>query len=179
MNKQKILDELTKILRDLLLDDSIDLSMSTVRAEVPGWDSFAYISFMVAVESGYGIKFGVAEIESFQTVGEIVARGVPEALLVCVGDLPGLRAEHVRPLVARFAAEADPACICLPTHAGRDGHPVLFGAGHFAALAALTGDRGGRGIVEGNPEGVCRIEMDTPAVLRDVDTPADLEAIRD
>lgn len=74
MNTETILSELTTILRDLLLDDTIELSMTTIRAEVPGWDSFAYINFMVAVEAKFGIKFGVAEIESFQNVGEIVQR---------------------------------------------------------------------------------------------------------
>lgn len=74
MNTESILSEMTTILRDLLLDDTIELSMTTVRSDVAGWDSFAYINFMVAVEAKFGVKFGVAEIESFQNVGEIVQR---------------------------------------------------------------------------------------------------------
>jgi acyl carrier protein len=50
------------------------LSMETKRDEVPNWDSFAYVSFIVAVEMKYGVKFGVAEVESFQNVGAIVRR---------------------------------------------------------------------------------------------------------
>jgi acyl carrier protein len=74
MTDQDILERLTRILRDLLADDSIVLTMATRRAEVPNWDSFAYISFIVAVEGEFGVKFGVAEIESFQNAGEIVRR---------------------------------------------------------------------------------------------------------
>lgn len=74
MTNESILDDLTRILRDLLLDESINLSMTTIREEVPNWDSFAYVNFMVAVEMEYGIKFSVAEIESFQDVGQIVTR---------------------------------------------------------------------------------------------------------
>jgi acyl carrier protein len=48
--------------------------METRRDEVANWDSFAYISFIVAVETEFGIKFGVAEVESFQNVGAIVQR---------------------------------------------------------------------------------------------------------
>jgi acyl carrier protein len=48
--------------------------MATRRDEVANWDSFAYISFIVAVEIEFGIKFGVAEVESFENVGAIVRR---------------------------------------------------------------------------------------------------------
>lgn len=74
MTPQAILDALTRILRDLLGDDSIVLTMSTTRDQVPNWDSFAYVSFIVAVEMEFGVKFGVAEVESFENVGAIVAR---------------------------------------------------------------------------------------------------------
>ncbi len=74
MTDQDILNRLTRILRDLLSDDSIVLTMETRRDEVANWDSFAYISFIVAVETEFGIKFGVAEVESFQNVGAIVQR---------------------------------------------------------------------------------------------------------
>ncbi len=72
MTDQDILNRLTRILRDLLSDDSIALTMETKREEVPNWDSFAYVSFIVAVEMEFGMKFGVAEVESFQNVGAIV-----------------------------------------------------------------------------------------------------------
>ena len=74
MTEQEILNGLTQILRDLLSDDSIVLTMETKRDEVANWDSFAYVSFIVAVEMKYGVKFGVAEVESFQNVGAIVRR---------------------------------------------------------------------------------------------------------
>ena len=41
---------------------------------MPDWDSFAYVNFIVAVEAELGIKFGVADVESFKDVGEVVAR---------------------------------------------------------------------------------------------------------
>jgi len=74
MTEQDILNGLTRILRDLLSDDSIVLTMETKRDEVPDWDSFAYVNFIVAVEIEFGVKFGVAEVESFPNVGAIVRR---------------------------------------------------------------------------------------------------------
>lgn len=73
MTDQEILDVLTRTLRDLLSDDSINLGMTTTREDVPGWDSFAYVNFIVSVEMELGIKFTVADVEAFVTVGDIVA----------------------------------------------------------------------------------------------------------
>jgi acyl carrier protein len=74
MTDQEVLDTFTRILRDLLLDDSIDLKMGTRREDVPNWDSFNYINFIVAVEIEFGVKFKIADVESFQNVGAIVAQ---------------------------------------------------------------------------------------------------------
>jgi acyl carrier protein len=72
MTEQERLTKLTRILSDLLGDDSIALTLDTVREDVPGWDSFAYINFIVAIEAGFGIKFRIADVESFPNVGAIV-----------------------------------------------------------------------------------------------------------
>ena len=72
MIAQEILPVLTRILCDLLFDDSIVLTMETRREDVPNWDSFNYINFIVAVEMEFGVKFKIADIESFENVGAIV-----------------------------------------------------------------------------------------------------------
>jgi len=72
MTDQEILTEFTILLRDLLGDDSFVLGMGTKRSDISNWDSFQYINFIVAVEVRFGIKFRVAEVESFETVGDIV-----------------------------------------------------------------------------------------------------------
>ncbi len=74
MGDQEILDILARVLRDLLMDDSIVLKMDTRREDVPNWDSLIYINFIVAAEIELGVKFKVADVESFANVGEIVTR---------------------------------------------------------------------------------------------------------
>ncbi|HUB13736.1 MAG TPA: acyl carrier protein [Acetobacteraceae bacterium] len=74
MDTQEVLSKFTDILRDLLLDDSIELTMATRREDVPGWDSFNYINFTVAVEMQFGVKFKIADIESFSDVGAIATQ---------------------------------------------------------------------------------------------------------
>jgi acyl carrier protein len=73
MSEEEVLAAFSEILRDLLGDDSIALNMQTRRGDVPGWDSFNYVNFIVAIEMRFRIKFRIADVESFQTVGEIVA----------------------------------------------------------------------------------------------------------
>jgi acyl carrier protein len=74
MSQDAILAALTRILRDLLGDESIELERSTVREDVPGWDSFNYVNFIVAAEMEFAVKFKVADVESFPNVGAIVDR---------------------------------------------------------------------------------------------------------
>jgi acyl carrier protein len=73
MTDQEVLNAFTQILRGILLDDSIVLLMETRREDVLNWDSFNYINFIVAVEIEFGVKFKVADIESFENVGAIAA----------------------------------------------------------------------------------------------------------
>lgn len=73
MTDQELLAVFTRTLRDLLGDDSIVLTMDTRRSDVDGWDSCMYVNFIVAVELELRIKFSVADVESFETVGDIVA----------------------------------------------------------------------------------------------------------
>lgn len=72
MTEEAILATFTRILRDLLGDDSIVLAMDTQRSDVPDWDSFMYVNFIVAAEQELKIKFSVSDVESFVTVGDIV-----------------------------------------------------------------------------------------------------------
>jgi acyl carrier protein len=74
MTKQDILHSFTRILNDLLDDESVALTMETKREDVAGWDSFNYVNFIAAVEIELGVKFGVADVESFENVGAIVTQ---------------------------------------------------------------------------------------------------------
>jgi acyl carrier protein len=74
MTDQDTLQLFTRLLRGILFDDSVELTMDTRREDVSNWDSFNYINFIVAVETELGVKFKVADIEAFQNVGEIVGQ---------------------------------------------------------------------------------------------------------
>jgi acyl carrier protein len=79
MTDQDILESCTRILCDLLADDSIVLTMESRREEVEGWDSFTYVNFIAIVEMELEVKFSLTDVESFENVGDLVRRA--EALL--------------------------------------------------------------------------------------------------
>ena len=74
MTDKDILEVLTRILRDILADDSIVLTMETRREDVDNWDSFAYVNFIAVAEMELGVKFSVTDVESFENVGAIVRK---------------------------------------------------------------------------------------------------------
>ncbi len=99
-----------------------------------------------------------------------------DAVLVMPADMPWL-APATAASIAALAREGDAASrasrIVVPALPdGRRGHPVAFGAAHLAALARLTGDRGARSLLDAHP--VRLATVDDAGILRDVDTPGDL-----
>jgi acyl carrier protein len=74
MIEPEVIEVFSRVLRDLLSDQSITLTMTTRREDVPNWDSFNYINFIVSIESELGMKFRLVDIESFETIGDIVAK---------------------------------------------------------------------------------------------------------
>jgi CTP:molybdopterin cytidylyltransferase MocA len=89
-------------------------------------------------------------------------------VIVTLGDAP-LVAPAV---IARFTGE--PPRTRAGYH-GRPGHPVVLGREEITTLMTLSGDRGARDLLRGGPV----IEVGHLCSGRDVDTPEDLEEIRD
>jgi 4-nitrophenyl phosphatase len=86
-------------------------------------------------------------------------------------DQPLITPGLLQALVARFEETAAP--IVRPTHAGRPGTPVLFARRLFAELAAVSGDEGGRSLIQRYATDVATVEIADPNVLADVDVTAD------
>jgi molybdenum cofactor cytidylyltransferase len=80
-------------------------------------------------------------------------------------------------LIAITAATLDPAAaVVLPTHGGRNGHPVLLRRLLFPAVLALPPTAPLRDLLRGERARTTFVERPTDSVLRDLDTPADLAA---
>ncbi|MBT5432605.1 MAG: molybdopterin-binding/glycosyltransferase family 2 protein [Alphaproteobacteria bacterium] len=93
-----------------------------------------------------------------------------DAVIVCLGDMP-----HLTPAVLdHLLAAYDPAenhAIIVPTHKGKRGNPVLWDRRFFEAMASISGDTGARHLIGENEDLVAEVEIDSDAVLIDIDTP--------
>ncbi|MDE0887190.1 MAG: nucleotidyltransferase family protein [Myxococcota bacterium] len=97
----------------------------------------------------------------------------PDGVLICLGDMPGLRPEYIKTLIEAFESELSPR-ICAASHRGSRGNPVLWPRTYFEAMRALGGDRGARVLLSRYSDRVALVEVGSAAVLQDIDTPADL-----
>jgi molybdenum cofactor cytidylyltransferase len=100
-----------------------------------------------------------------------------DGAVVLLGDMPAVAPALIDRLIAAF----DPAegrAICLATHGGKRGNPVLFARRFFAEIESIEGDVGARGLIGAYPELVCDVEAENDAPLIDIDTPEDLAAYR-
>jgi molybdenum cofactor cytidylyltransferase len=91
-----------------------------------------------------------------------------EAALVCLGDMPWVRAGHLQSLVDRFAADR-PGPICVPVYNDRPGNPVLWPRRFFAAISRLRGDVGARSLLGQYGNEVAQVEIADDGVTLDVD----------
>ena len=94
------------------------------------------------------------------------------AVVVLLADEPGLQAAAVAGVVSAHVAGAD---LVRTRYDDRPGHPVLLGRPVWSRLRDAQGDQGARDLLTGDD--VVHVEVDGPAP-RDVDVPADLEALR-
>lgn len=110
-------------------------------------------------------------------MGHSLAAGVraapqASAWLVALADMPFIAV----PIYERVAASLrNGASIAAPTLNGRRGHPVGFAQAWYGQLADLSGDEGARAILAVAKDAIVCCEVDDENVLRDIDTPSDLQ----
>jgi molybdenum cofactor cytidylyltransferase len=102
------------------------------------------------------------------------ARDDCDAVVVGVGDQPGLEPDDVRRVIARWRESGRP--IVSASYHGQRGHPVLFAREVFPALLTLEGDAGARLLIERSAERVSYVEMERD-MPPDVDTVEQLNGL--
>ncbi|MFE8967796.1 NTP transferase domain-containing protein [Streptomyces albogriseolus] len=101
----------------------------------------------------------------------LVGTGARAALVLLV-DQPGIGPEAVARVRRAYRS---PRSLVSAAYDGARGHPVLFGAAHWAGIAATaTGDRGARAYLKDHADAVELVECGDVAEAYDIDTEADL-----
>jgi len=125
--------------------------------------------------AGYSDGMGTSVAAGVSAVFD--AADPPDAVLVCLGDMPDITPDIIDRLLGNYDPDAGRA-IVVAAHQGQRGNPVLWDRRFADDLTSLTGDRGARDILREHGEHVIAVELDDAAVLRDVDTPEALDARR-
>ncbi len=66
-------ERLTELLRDVFDDDTLVARPDLTADQVAGWDSFAHLRLIFAVEKAFGVKFAASQISSLKNLGELAA----------------------------------------------------------------------------------------------------------
>ena len=98
-----------------------------------------------------------------------------DGVLFQVSDQPLLRRESVAALAGFW--QAHPENLAALSHDGVRGNPCVFPARFFHELLELQEDRGGNAVILRHASALLLLEVPA-SELTDVDTPADLEALK-
>ena len=100
-----------------------------------------------------------------------------DGVLVMLGDMPRVRADHIDKLVSAFNP-VEGRAICVPTYRGKRGNPVLFAIDLIGEMKAVAGDAGAKHLIGEHEDQVAEVAMGDDAVLLDIDTPDALAALQ-
>nr|WP_282103392.1 NTP transferase domain-containing protein [Halomonas getboli] len=116
---------------------------------------------------------GASLADAFTALGTDPSLSRAQAAAVLLGDMPGIAPDTL----VRLCDAAAPERIVRPLHAGRPGHPVLFGRDVWAELADLDGDEGARRVVARHRARCHELEIDDPGIHLDIDVADDLATL--
>ncbi len=112
--------------------------------------------------------------------GAIVGAGAIQGsdlkgIAIFPGDVPFIQPATINKLVEQFA-KSGCAKIIRPMVGDQPGHPVLFPGNLIEELCQLTGDVGGRILIDRHPHLVKRVQVQDRGAVLDVDWPVDLDS---
>jgi molybdenum cofactor cytidylyltransferase len=96
-----------------------------------------------------------------------------EAAVVSLGDKPLVLPETVDALMAAYRRTG--ARIVVPVYEGNRGNPVLFQRTMFGFILELSGDVGGRQVIDRHEHEVLELPVKDQGILLDIDTPSDID----
>lgn len=94
-----------------------------------------------------------------------------QAVMLALADQPFICSKLIDTLIEEFFRHNKG--IVIPTYQNRRGHPVIFDIKYKEELLRLTGDIGGRQIIEGHSDDVIEIPVDSESINVDIDTLSD------
>lgn len=110
------------------------------------------------------LRAGLSKVQEMDASADIVIQP---------GDHPFVSPEVLEHLLEESGRHPNRAV--MPQYQGKGGHPVLIPSSLLEPLLQWEGGGGLRGYWRSNPDACCRVEVDDPFVIQDLDTPEDYE----
>lgn len=99
-----------------------------------------------------------------------------QALLIVLGDQPTLNADVVRAVVGAYQTAG--GRLVVPSYEMRRGHPWLVQRALWHELLNMPPEQTMRDFVRAHAEEIQYVNVNTPGILQDMDTPEDYRRIR-
>lgn len=99
-----------------------------------------------------------------------------QAALVALGDQPQMETGVVNRILAAYAETGSP--LVVPSYEKRRGHPWLVARTLWPAILELKRSQTLRDFLTGQAGEIRYVDVETPSVLQDIDTPADYDRYR-
>jgi molybdenum cofactor cytidylyltransferase len=145
-----------------------------------GLDEVVVVLGRAANEVRERVDFGAARVVENPVFGEGCSSSYragigaldPEsaAIVIILGDLPGITPEIINRLAEAWRAQDAPIALC--SYEGRKGHPMIFARSMFTQLVDLHGDKAAWKLVDANAARVQEVHFSLP-YPEDINTPED------
>ncbi len=109
-------------------------------------------------------------------LGFRVLQDTYDGILVCLGDMPFVTADTLNRLIEAFDPE-EGRSIIVPTTEGKRGNPALLSAQFKDEVREISGDMGAKALISENETVTYGVEIDSPSIFADIDTPEILAKI--
>ena len=100
-----------------------------------------------------------------------------QACIIALVDQPEVGADVINRLIQTY--EHSHPLIVVPSHEGKNGHPILFDISLRQEILAMDPEQGLRQVVRAHADLIARVEVSSPAVLEDYDWPEDYQRMVD
>lgn len=145
---------------------------------VTGHDAAAVAAIASAhhVPTVHNPEHATGELLSSLKVGIRALKGEVAAALVILADQPLIIPAVINQIMTAFNTGA--GSLIAPIYRGQRGNPVLIGRSFFAELLALPPEAAPRTLLQRHPDQLVLLEVDTAAILLDIDDQETYERLR-
>jgi molybdenum cofactor cytidylyltransferase len=126
------------------------------------------------VKAVFNPDYAQGEMLSSVQAGLRATSAACQAALLAVGDMPAIQPSVIARLICAYRAAGDDF-VYIPSYQMRAGHPVLVPRPHWGAILSLPRGENLRSVLRAKDTHVQWVVVDTPSVLRDIDTPSDYQ----